>query len=391
MLKSLIFGFVFGSCIISNVHAQDWQAKSFVYQGPVSNLVAPVWQRAGNFNNTISPATHHLFYDFWGAPDPSAGCQPGIANGPMGSAWFVDAYADTGLVSTNSSTSWTPISDPTRCTQVGWQGYTHAHLENYFGGGIGIYTHSGPKPDGSSPVFFQTAANGRNEIFPTFRINSVSPNPMLPFTGNSGDWNSLRVAAISVQGVTKFAMENPSTQQIRQITRLTFFHKGCNSPLLNCHLEVHFLNAVGGQNTNSSEAALIFDDGQGGIPVFTGKIGNFGGNTDYKSKPIWTSWSSPTQTGSYQGDKNFQVEISFNQFMTMMRYAVAEKHGVTESAVTDALMQQYYGGPGRYDDPSLWSLLQAGVGHEVHNTSQASYRAYIGGNLKSLTVLALPY
>ena len=161
--------------------------------------------------------------------------------------------------------TWSPISDPLRCTFSNWQGYAHAHLENYNnGGGIGIYSHSGNKPNDPSQVFLQaTQPLMGNEavsgVFVSFRNQPWASLLTRPFTGNSTDFNNLRVAVSSIQGVEKLTLENPVGQQARQQTEVLFLHKNCSDTLeatpieqrpslpanvFKCQLQLLLLNAI---------------------------------------------------------------------------------------------------------------------------------------------------
>ena len=393
--------------ITEPAHAETWGTKHFTYYG-AANAVTYV---GFNPRNTPVPPGEQLNFQFYGSPDPAAGC-PGtlvvpMQDGPVASVGFTSVQANTGLVSTNSAMTWAPTAGP-NCLYPYMQGWAHAHLENANTvGGIGIYSHSGPKPSGSSQVFFQatpvsvTSPVAYSGIIVAFNKATALENLPKPFTGNSTDNNVRRVAVVTVQGVEKFGIDNPGSQ-VRQQTEINLIHKGCAAkagvPDKMCEIQVQFMNAISGSNSSDPYAQVMFDGGQGGKVVFGGNYRSYSlptmwANPQSGSHQVWTSWANPTQSGAFTGDMRFQAEITFNNLINMMCIAIAAKIGQPNATlITAAQAQHYFGGASTsYADPSEWVLKTAVISHEVVNVDQAASRAYIGGRLKSLEVLALPF
>ena len=207
-------GIVISSILaVTTVNAETWGPKNFSFQGAANAVTYVGW----NPLRTPPPSSNQLLeFKFYGSPDPFAGCaleaDAIFRDGPVTPVYFTNVTVNTGLPSTNASMTWSPISDPLRCTFSNWQGYAHAHLENYNnGGGIGIYSHTGPRPNDPSQVFFQatqppTGNQAVSGIFVSFRNQPWASFLTKPFTGNSTDFNNLRVAISSIQRVEKLTL-----------------------------------------------------------------------------------------------------------------------------------------------------------------------------------------
>ena len=111
--------------------------RYFVYDGQQYPTVAS-WNPSN-----LSPG---FSIHFWEVPASGSGCSIEQSDGPtiQGFGW-ADSQTDTGIASGPEQLSpWCPASN--------WQGLSYVRVKNDpSGGGIGVYTHTGPKPwDGSN-------------------------------------------------------------------------------------------------------------------------------------------------------------------------------------------------------------------------------------------------
>ncbi|WP_431686793.1 hypothetical protein [Hahella sp. NBU794] len=384
-------------------NAEEKLRNIFSYKGEVNQIGKVGWEPT----EEIEQEGFHI--SFFGAPDSAAGCPKTVRSGAVTSNIFwANLEEDTGLGLIDWDHQWSPMSDA-KCKMQGWQGYAHAHLKNVPGGGIGLYTHTGPKPTDSSLAFFQpyTSAGDRNGVnagvegaFATFRNTPYMADSKLtrPFGGNSQDNDLTRVAIRTYQNLTKFVMEDPSSQQIRQQTVVTLLNKRCilesREKFKKCHMQILFMNAIAGQSAKQTYAQIFSDKAQGDIPAIYGDLGAPGQTTYAKDGvgnvfPVWTSWAAETQSQVWSGQKWFQGEVSFNQFLNMLKLATANTKKIANAnSITAGQLNEYFGPA--YDDKEQWILLDAGFAQEIYNVN-LERRAYVGGNLTELSVIALPY
>lgn len=378
--------------------------KLFSYTGVVDKVGHVSWQP----NGAVLNEGFHI--SFFGSTDPAAGCPKDLLNGAVVSDLFwANMLDDTGLDLINWNHQWSPASD-SRCALQNWQGYSHAHIKNVNqGGGIGMYTHTGPKPDNPSMAFFQpyTAEADQHGVnahiqgtFASFRNTPYTKEQKVtkPFSGNSTNDDLRRTAIRSYQGIGKFMMENPATQQIRQQFYITFFNKRCHFENTyskkSCHIQVLFESVAKGLNAELDYANIFSDAAQGGLVAISGDLKSAGGITYGRDSagnqyPLWTSWGNPSQSNPWSGQIWFQPEVSFNQFKNLVRLSTAELAGIHNATqVTNTDMNRYFGPA--FENPDEWILLDVGIGQEVYN-STTDKRAVIGGNMTELSVIALPY
>lgn len=352
--------------------------------------------------DTILSAGFHVA--FYGRPDPASHCS--ITRDGITSRGFVwaDSAVDTGIP--DGSNKWAP-----ECN--GWQGVTYARVHESIagtGGGIGLYTHAGPKPWDPSGSFWMPYTesgdrNGANRFiegsFAIFRFTPDTPVLVRPWIGNSQDNKLRRAAFITKQGVVKAGVGPKGTtqSQIQQKIQFTVVNTDClqtnpTSPIA-CQFQMLAYTAVVDANRPYLNMAAVYaDPSQGGIPVIFGPIltegqstimacPNYGCNND-----VWTSWANSTQHASWSGQKTFQIEISFDQLMKIVSVTTAQKKSKSIPTVAD--IKELYGPT--YADPKNWALLDVGFSQEVYNEYQSeSTRVFIGGNMTELRVIALPY
>jgi hypothetical protein len=194
-------------------------------------------------------------------------------------------------------------------------------------------------------------------------------------------------------------MEDPASQQVRQQTEVTFLHQGCalrdKRPPGGCHVQFMFINAINGVNSSMPNAIVSADPAQGSLPVITGWLESKGVTTFApddagNSFPVWTSWGSATLPAIWSGQTRSQAEISFNQFLNILKLAAAKKEGRPDANSITAVELNKWFGP-NYNDRNQWILLQISLGQEVLNPVWTTKRAYVGGNATEISVFALPF
>lgn len=402
ILKSLLVAA--GILASLSVNAQTSNYRNFIYEGNVS------FPRTFSWNVTTTPSRG--WYFAFGGSGQNAGCASNgvINNGPVLEATgLFDFVGDTGISAGPVGSNYTPVSNTPQCATQGRWGDTHAHFKNTSDSaspaGIGIYTLSGPQTWGSRPLaFFQPypAGEGNAHIVSNFagfncgyqacQQGAADPNNTFPFSGTSTDFNTLRLAVLSNQLLTRLALDAPNSQQARQQIAFTLKNTQSGS-------EVQYLmfTAFKGVWTPSglNSANVKQDPVQGGMSYSDGPIGGVGQSTNYHSPAdgnnyaLWTSWASPTEfSGPWFGQKSFQIEVSFNQFLTLLKLATANALGKAPSQVTEAEIVQRYGAS--YKVPSTWMLYGAAVAHEVSNPVWQNSTAVAGGGFTTLKVLSLP-
>jgi hypothetical protein len=397
-IKLIILAFVF----VGFARAETISVQQFSYTGgAVSSMQTPVWEPESN--GAMVPGFHLAFY---GAPDPFAGCQLLQQDGTTATNWpWADVLQDTGLAETSGDLKWWPISGP-NCAFANWQGYTHAHLNTQTtGGGFGLYTHTGPKPTDNSGSFWQPyPSTGDRNSTPDhpvnpygqdtagyFRLNWWDTQIMKPFSSpGPANWDLLRFAFISQQHVEKFEHPDSANQQVRQKMELNLLNPSClgektpNNEDKKCQVQLLFYTAIAG--IDAPELFIFADPAQGKIPSVSGRIPTAGVTQFYSGLPLYTSWFEPTQSTTWSSTKKFQVEISFNQFQNILKASTAKMDGVAISQAADCT--KYFGSTCL--DPNAWQLLEVGTHQEVYNSTFANSRAYVGGYVSELSVIALP-
>ena len=395
-----------------NAVGQSKSYRHFQYLGIVDSFLLANWEP-----NDYWTTGNGLYIGFFGRPDVAAGCSSNMVDGPVtNNLFWTNLKNNTGISSGNFGSAFAPISNTSQCQNWNWQGFSHAHYKNFSDSvspaGLGVYTHTGPKPGDASSAFFQPYPStgdrhGSNAniqgTFASFTCGNDCANPWVttvtnPFSGISSNPDLLRFAVIAEQGVVKIDGQSLSQQQIKQQTVVKIMSKQQSSNGIFLGLQYLFLNAIKGINTPASlnhTQIVGGDPSQSGDMFVTGLIGSAGQTTGaYDGMgqyfPLWTSWATPTQYSVWSGQKKFQVEVSFNQFMSAIKLAVAQKlQKSNANAVTDQEIARFFGSNFRM--PSNWVLAQAAIGQEVFNPIWNSSRAYIGGNMTQLQVLSLPF
>ena len=224
----------------------------YEYNGQIDKIAEAAW-------NAKADRTKGWHVNFWGIPNPNLGCTGtnNLIDGPVtnNSSW--DVFADTGIPLGDPSEQFTPASNTPLCPSYNQNlfGFSHVHFNRTSASGpagLGIYAYSGPKPNDNTLAFFQPYGSigdhaGGNQngtgVFVGHVCGRNWPPPMNhpdwesvrtpdwecpsdkifhPFSAGGNDYDKLRVAIITNQGLVKFYMANINQQQIRQEFGLYF-------------------------------------------------------------------------------------------------------------------------------------------------------------------------
>lgn len=385
---------------IVSVLPQTMNTKSFQYfgSGIFINESLISWEPTPSV--ALTPGFHTHFY---GSPDRNAPCAGKTQDGQVIKNFpWKNSYDDTGI--SDGAEKYTPSCG-------NWQGSTYARVKSSpQDGGIGLYTHTGikPLPYDLSPSFWRPYpstgdGSGVNKYiqgtFSYFRFNPYTPLTLLrPWTGNSMDNNLRRVAFRTNQKVIKAQVQGSSSTQVQQQIQFTVLNLDCiqNKPFPSapCQFQIlayTFIKRVG--NDYPSGGTVYTDAAQGGIPAIHGDIKAAGQSTIMNcpnygcNNSVWTSWSEKTQNSPWPNSKTFQIEISFNQLMNILSVTTAAYYKKSFPSISD--ITSLYGF--NYNNPQSWILLDVGFSQEVYNPDVDTNTVFIGGNMTSLEVYALPF
>jgi hypothetical protein len=270
------------------------------------------------------------------------------------------------------------------------------------GGSIGLYTNGGTLDDGSAPFLAPYDASGQNggganagiaSSFVIFRQPWAAPNAIQPWLAGS----TARIVSTQSVGNTAIgdAADPAHFVQVKQQMAATFLNTQCArtmlSPSTPCQIQYLWNTAMLRTGVSDwstvgwfNQGGVMFDPGQGGIPVITGPIGTPGfATTDATTGlRLFTSQGNPTQHASFTA-VDFDVRLGFDDLTNAARIVAAREHGVAPAAISSAQMAALWGPA--WSDPAQWVLLSVEVGQEVYNPDPTK-RAYIGGSFSRLFV-----
>ena len=414
--------------------AQTLDERVFHYSGgPISQLRAPMDQRAGgnpsywtaywNPDNRITRPGFHL--SFWGS---GTGCSR-IVNGPVSPDGDVfgrgTLFRNTGLRQSpgNRALRFTPTrAGVAGCREAGpTHGDSHIHVnEDPERGGIGLYTHAGPRQGSDIAAFFQpfpeAGQNGKGAnahivgSFVAFRLGRGGDS-MKPWSGKAAKADgNLRVVIRTAQGVARLPKElseDNKITQVKQQVAVTFANRSClaqrrGGEICQMNFLIHTALWQDIRKPRRERATLMFDPVQGGLPVVYGPLREKGKATvlqGYEDAEAWTSWGAATRSEPF-GTTRFQAEISFAGFMSILRIVAHQKRlsdakrnaggnasGITLASTTDEHIAGLFGA--RFRSVEEWFLLDVHFAQEVHSPNPRD-RAYIGGSMTELYIAALP-
>lgn len=377
--------------------SQSVNYRNFDYSGVVGNVGGAKWRPTAGSYDYVSPG---LYFAFYGEPDPAAGCGNYVSNGAtINNLYWPQLYQDTGISSGGVGAGFSPHSNIPDCIKKDRVGFTYAHYKNFTDSnsikGLGLLSYTGPTPVDTSLGFFQPDVTNIQGNFASFincssAIGCSGANVPRPFSGTSSNFDLLRVAFVTMQGLSRLSLESPSTQQAKQQVVVSF-----RSLVPGQYGSVQYLlvTAVAGKNANLAPT-VQFDPFQTGIPYFGGKLGSAGQTQVIRDSknvalPVWTSWAEASTSTTWTGQKKFQSEISFSQFLNVLKLAASKKYGGDTSKVLSSDLIYYFGS--NYNQPLNWVISQQGLAHEIFNENWTTKRALIGGNASELKVISLPY
>ncbi|MBQ0959946.1 hypothetical protein KAK06_13415 [Ideonella sp. 4Y11] len=344
----------------------------------------------------------------------AGGC-PGTRDGVVdaGEARDLGVAAAAASISSSASTlwRWAPSGQSTGCNSASkvLSGPSITYLNPTDStGGLAMYTHAGPRSDGSSGLVNAYGAEGQDGkgsnahiigTFSAFRQAWNSSSAIKPWVGlkSTAQQASARVVATLGVGAADLGTDVTSqTIQAKQQISTSFINTQCMaegySAKRPCQLQYLFNTAIyryGVSDWSSvgwfQEGGVWFDPMQGGVPVIDGPVKASGQTVVDASSglALFSSKGDATQHGSFNG-KTFDLRISFTQLQNVLRVISGRKAGVAPADVTDEQLVADWGT--RWNDPSAWALLNSAIGQEIYNPESEQRAVSIGGNLKQLYV-----
>lgn len=342
------------------------------------------------------------------------GAAQGCASGTEGP---VTALSDSVLNSTAALTGmsatatagmhWTPSGAVAGCAD---SAQTQAGASSVFvnaaasAGGVAMLTTSGVQTNGSTPFLGPYGAagqdgNGANSgilgTFVNFRQVWSASDPVQPWTGTA----AARLRSMQSVGSVQTNAGAGETTQAKQQMMATFLNLACVSEVKAngkpCQIQYLLNTSIVRSGVSDwstvgwfQNGGLTFDPAQGSIPVIDGPIKTAGTQTvdQETGLALFTSQGLATQHGTF-ANQAFDVTISFDQLMNVVRMVTAKANGVNVSAVTDAQLATEWGSG--WQNRSQWILLSADVGQEVYNPNNTR-RVEIGGGFSQLFVGTQP-
>jgi hypothetical protein len=335
----------------------------------------------------------------------AAGCSASSVNGTVAQATDTDvgsALGQMGIASAAGARSWSPVGVATGCSAgtQGSEGPAMVYMSpDATSGGVGLRTLAG----GSGEFFGAYGAAGQNGAganafiagtFVSFRAAWNVASPIRPWAGSDHTarvFSQQSVASSDVAGTADAS--NPV--QVKQQISIGFINTACAAAGITntnpCQLKYLFNTAVyrAGVSDWSTQswfktASVMYDPGQGGIPVVDGPVTAAGVASleDSTGASLYTSAGAASQHGAF-ADQPFDLRISFDQLQSLLRLIVSQKLGVSVAQVADSDVAAMWGS--QWNDPNAWALLTASVGQEAHNPF-TDREAMIGGSFKKLYV-----
>ena len=364
-----------------------------------TSLLAAWNPNNGDADKVLSPGMKVMFFGM--AQDCLSGSQ-----GPVDAsseARLSELAALTGMPSAAATATlrWVPSADTEACdaavrSKRGASGvFVNASPSD---GAVAMLTSSGVQPDGARSFFGPYSSLGQNGsgdnayitgTFVNFRHAAWKEDPLQPWTGGAKARlrSEQRIVTARVEGSTA------STVQVKQQMMATFYNNQCRKDKSTNPCQIQYLMdtaivraGVSDWSTQSwfANAKVWFDPVQGGIPIVSGPIFGSGVTTadSERGLGIWSSQGSASQHAAF-ALRTFDVTISFEQLLNVVRITTGRFANKLPGAVTDAEIAAVWGTA--WQDPNAWSLLSADVGQEVYNPAEG-FRAEIGGGFKSLYV-----
>lgn len=340
------------------------------------------------------------------------GCDLAASDGPVtsvGSSRFEQARELTGLpLSPDPRKRWAPSANTDRCSAAtrGQVADSFVHVNPGAGGGVGLFTFSGPDQNGRRPFFqpFDTsgrAGKGNNPhiegTFVAFRFDWQKGNTVRPWIGPERTAVFRTVQSVAAVGLGDDAPQGRIPVQAKQQFMVALINKSCmaSGPQSKgqCQFQYMFNTAIYRAGVRDwareewfKQGGVFADRAQGGIAVVNGPVLGAGQSLrDRRSgTDLHTSRGAPTQHGEFT-DKEFRVEVTFAQLVNTMRLTAALHLRRDPGRVSDDDLTQVFGSG--WNNPEDWLLLTVHIGQEVHNPIQNA-KVYIGGNMREMEIRA---
>jgi hypothetical protein len=376
-------------------------------EGAAGGALFAAWDPT-NASGVLDPGLKVMFFGH--AP----GCDNGAFDaGPTthgADADYAEAATRAHLAAADESTlRWVPSADTAACAAdlAGHDGPSMVQVDaRDAGGGIGLYTDGGTMDDASAAFLAPWDAQGQDGhganagilgTFVTFRQDWTAADPKQPWKSGA----DARIATIQTLGATAVGDASDPAQfvQVKQQVSVTFLNVACARTLLGagspCQIQYLLDTAIlrtgvpdWSQVDWFNAGGVMFDPGQGGIPVISGPIRNAAAaTTDADSGlELFVSEGNATQHAAFAG-VGFDVHVPFADLLNAARVVAGRKQSVAAADVTGAEMAAYWGAS--WNDPEEWILLASEVGQEVYDP-YTDKKAWIGGSFSELFVGPAP-
>jgi hypothetical protein len=341
------------------------------------------------------------------------GCDSGASNGPVGQgadAVLPTVASSTG-VSTNASTlwRWAPSGGFSPCSAdaQGRQGPNMVMInpKSDAGGGVALYTQTGPDTNGVTSLLRPFDASGQNGAGANADINGTfvafrqdwRNAPRHPWLGTGPSLPSARIVTTQSVAALQVGTEVIANQpvQAKQQLAVAFVNPTCMtggaSSARPCQVSYLFNTAIQRAGIDDwsnvswfQNGKVWFDPAQGGTPIIESPVKAAGVTVvdETSGLGLVQSKGNATQYGAFS-DFNFDLRISFDQLQNVLRIVAGRKYGVAPGAVSEAQMVELWGAT--WQDRADWVLLTVTSGQEVHNPI-GTRQALIGGNFKQVYI-----
>lgn len=363
-------------------------------------------------------------YLAWNPQDPVANNRPGLKLAFFGTAegcrpgagalqaltvpQLARARALTGLGLGAPSQAWSPLAGA-QCNAD-----TRGELDDSLAaldpelrtGGLGLFTGTGPDPQTGRVGFFAPFnAQGQNGAganamiegsFANIRADWRSPSALRPWS-RQAPRPAARIASSQSVAVLQVPRETePGPTQAKQQLTVGFINDACMASrppgtARPCQLKFLFTIAIArsgvsdwSQVTWFQGPRVLFDAGQGGIPVIDGPLPPKGRPATLRPEGLvlYESEGAATQHGPFS-NQEFAVRIGWDEFTQSLRAIAGARGRKPATRVADAEVAALFGP--RWNDAASWVLLSASLGQEVRNPT-AARRAAIGGAMHDLQI-----
>jgi hypothetical protein len=344
---------------------------------------------------------------FFGTPPT---CEAGAHDGPVAaptSDRATQLLKLTGLGPSSPDLEWSPSRDASKCAS-----HPSDFLDNVFvalsqspdQGGVGLFTGSGPDRNGQTGFMAPYAARGQNgrganahieASFVSIRFDWRQPDVLRPWGGNEGATLRIRSRQSVVASETEKSASGHPIQVKQQLT-LGLINAACMTqaaatPRPPCQLKYLLTIAIFRADIDDwsrvnwfRSARILFDAGQGGIPVIDAPIAAPGASVSLRDNGpvLMTSQGAATQHRHF-ANETFDVRMDWRQFMSGLRSIAAVGLHRPAANASDAEVARLFGT--LWKDPGQWAVASVSIGQEVSNPDP-DRRANIGGALHTIEV-----